>query len=191
MKLILAALALVATCGVAVSADLAESPSPARFGWDGAYVGLSGGYGWLQDTDYQFTPPLDDQGEDWIFGAHAGYLVGMGNFVIGAEAEATKLDIAYEGFDFITVEEAYAIKARAGFAIDRFLVSGNVGAAYLTTNFLGLKDWGWTAGAGVDYALTDLVTVGAQYSRYQFEEFDGTQIDGHVDAVTARVGLKF
>ncbi len=187
----LAAFLMSVTAASAADMVDAGNVDPARFGWDGAYVGVSAGYGWLKDTDYQFAPPLKDKGEDWGFGAHAGYLFGFGNFVVGAEAEAAKLGITYEGFDFITVENAFSIRAKAGYAIDRFLVSGHVGGAYLTTNFMGLKDWGWTAGAGVDYALTNQVTLGAQYSRYQFNNFDGTEIDGHVDTLSGRLGYKF
>ncbi len=69
-------------------------------------------------------------------------------------------------------------------------VSANAGAAYLTTNFMGLKDWGWTAGAGVDYAVTDQVTIGTHYSCHELKEFDGTMIDGHVDQVSARLGYR-
>lgn len=186
----IALLAALLFCGTAQAADL-QMPDASRFGWDGAYVGVSAGYGWLKDTDYSFVPPLPDQGEDWIFGAHAGYLYGMGNFVVGAEVEATKLDITYEGFDFITIENAYTVRGRIGYSFDKFLVSAHGGASHLNANFMDLADWGWNAGAAVNYALTDHVTVGAQYDRYQFSEFDGTLIDGHIDTLTGRLGYKF
>lgn len=192
---LLAAAILLCVSGAARAADpqIIQSPSidPERFGWSGAYVGATVGYAWLEDVDYSFTPPFRDKGEDWIFGGHVGYLHQFGNFVVGAEFEAMKLDIAYENFDFITVEDAYVAKARVGFAIDRFLISGHGGAVYATTNFAGLKDWGWAAGAGVDYALTDNIIVGAQYTRFGFTSFDGTQIDADIDTVTARVSFKF
>lgn len=181
-------------CGTAVAADpaviAAPDIDPARFGWSGFYAGASAGYAWLKDVDDQFTPALHDEGEDWVFGAHAGYLFGFGNFVVGAEAEATRLDIDYELFDFITVNNAVALKARAGYAIDRFLITGHAGAVYATTN-VSLRDWGWVAGGGVDYALTDRITVGGQYSHFGFNDFDGTLIDADVDVLTARVGVKF
>ncbi|MGE0279333.1 MAG: outer membrane protein [Rhizobiaceae bacterium] len=169
----------------------ADTVDPARFGWDGAYAGLSIGYAWLKDTDDAFNPPLEDQGDDWNVGGHAGYLMQFGGLVVGAEVEATRLDIKYENFNFITVENSYALKGRAGYAIDRFLLSGHAGGVYATTNFMGLKDWGWTAGAGLDYAFTDNITVGAQYSHFAFDDFDGTLIDAKVDTVNARFGYKF
>lgn len=196
---LLAVAVLIAGNAAAMAADLIPSTSPdinpERFGWTGVYAGLSAGYGWLKDVDYAppppFVGPLHDKGEDWVFGGHAGYLYQFGNFVVGGEAEAMKLDITYEGFNFITIDYSAALKARAGVAWDRFLFSGHAGAVYASTNFNDLADWGWTAGANVDYALTDNWTVGAQYTHYDFTKFDGTQIDASINLVTARMGVKF
>lgn len=188
-----AAATFVAASG-AYAADMSVLPLEAgseRFGWTGAYAGLSAGYGWLEDVDYGQTPPFPDQGEDWIFGGHLGYLHSFGNFVVGAEAEAMRLDINYDVYDFITVENSYALKLRAGYAVDRFLFTGHAGAVYATTDFMGLKDWGWTAGVGVDYALTDNIVLGAQYTHYEFKQFDTSQIDAEMDLATLRIGYKF
>ena len=163
---------------------------PARFGWSGGYAGMSAGYAWLNDVDRQFTPPLEDRGKDWVFGAHFGYLQGFGNFIAGAEVEATRLDIDYELLNFITVKNSYALKGRAGVAWDRLLFTGHVGRVYATTN-VALNDWGWVYGGGIDYALGDQFTVGGQYSRFQFKEFAGTLIDAKVDVVTGRFGVRF
>jgi len=193
MRSVIAALVSVLAAGAAYGADAQPYPNvdPIRFGWDGGYIGLGVGYGWLKDTDYQFTPPLDDEGQDVIAGIHAGYNWQYGNFVVGGELEALNLDLTYENFDFITIKHAIALKARAGYAWDRYLITGHAGGVWASTNFMGLKDWGWVAGGGVDYALTDEITVGAQYSHYEWKEFDGTLIDATIDKVTARVGLKF
>lgn len=182
---------LLVACGHAFAADPTVGVDPARFGWQGAYVGIAGGYTWLKDVDNSFSPPIRDKGQDWLVGAYAGYLAQFGNFVVGGEAEANRLGVTYDLFNFITVENSYVVKARAGYAFDRFLVTGHAGGAYITTNFMGLKDWGWEAGAGVDYAVTDHLTVGAQYSHYGFTKFDGTLLDAHTDMLSGRVGYKF
>ena len=195
----LALAVLLAATGLASAADLAPDVSPnideARFGWTGAYAGGSVGYGWLHDKDKApppgFPVPLYDKGDDWTAALHAGYLYQYGSFVGGAEAEVSSLDITYKGFTFITIQNAYALKARAGWAIDRFLVSGHGGAVYTTTNYMKLKDWGWTAGVNVDYAVTDHLIVGAQYTHMGFKNFDTTQIDARIDLLSARVAYKF
>lgn len=192
---LLTAVVLLCASGAAHAADpeVITSPSvdPERFGWTGAYIGATVGYGWLEDIDYSFTPPFRDEGDDWIFGGHIGYLHQFGGFVVGAEFEAMRLDITYNTLDFITVDDAYVVKGRAGFALDRFLLTGHGGAVYATTNFAGLKDWGWAAGVGIDYALTDNIIVGGQYTHFGFTSFDGTQIDADVDTLTGRLSYKF
>lgn len=192
-------LLLSTTLGAMAADEVIEAPAEvdaARFSWTGPYAGLSVGYAWLKDVDYAPPAPLVgpfyDQGEDWNVGGYVGILYQFSNnLVVGAEIEATRLDIDYEALSFITVEHAITPKLRVGYAYDRFLVSGNIGGVYAKTNFAGLADWGLAAGIGVDYALTDNITAGLQYSHYRFEEFDGTQIDARINAIAARVGYKF
>jgi len=190
---------LIVTTGAAMAADLevidapeidATEVDPARFGWGGVYGGVSGGYGWLNDVDRQFAVPLVDGGQDWVYGGHVGYLHEFNGGVVGAEFEAMKLDITYRKFNFITVDEGYTVKLRGGMAWDRLLATGNIGATYSTTN-IGLKGWGLALGVGLDYAVTDHITVGAQYTHHDFRRFAGTLIDATVDIATARVGFKF
>ena len=159
--------------------------------WTGFYIGVEGGYGWLRDVDRSFNPPLPDSGQDWIYGAHAGYLQQFGNFVVGGEVEYQRLDITYQLFNFITVDNAYIAKARVGYAFDQFLISGSVGGAYVTTNFMGLKDLGFAFGAGIDYALTDMISVGAHYQRFSYTNFSGTMIDASLDQIAIRASLRF
>lgn len=196
VRTVLTGIAVLLLASAAQAADIKVIDAPdvdaRRFGqWEGAYVGVSAGYGWLRDVMKVTTPFVYDQGEDWVIGAHAGYLRQYGDFVVGAEVEATRLDIDYDLANYITVENAYSAKLRAGYAVDRVLLSAHAGGVYSTTNFMGLKDWGWTAGFGVDYALTDKVTIGAQYSHYRFENFDKSQIDADINLVTGRIGIKF
>ena len=177
----------------AEAADLGGASPPAATSasvdWSGLYLGVSAGYGWLNDTDYSFTPPLRSSGEDVVYGGHVGYLHQFGAFVLGAEGEFTQLDINFEGFP-IDAEKSFALKARGGFAFDRFLLTGHAGATYATTN-IGLEDWGWVVGAGVDYAITENIVAGVSYDHMWFEQFDNTLIDADVDILKARLSFKF
>ncbi len=167
-----------------------EAPNPERFGsWTGAYVGVSGGYGWLRDVDRSFVPPLRSKGDDFVFGVYAGYLYQYGMFVGGVEAEYQRQKINFEGFP-IDTEDAYMMKAKAGVAYDQWLATAHLGAVYATTS-IGLDDWGIVAGAGVDYMVNDYLTVGANYSHQFYDTFDGTLIDAGIDTLTMRVGVKF
>ncbi len=191
---------LFLACGAAVAADdiqiiEADGVNPERFGWTGVYGGVTGGYGWLKDIDRAFTPPMRASGEDWILGAHVGYLHEFGRFVVGAEAEALNLDIQFDGLP-VWASEAYTLKARGGVALDRFLFTGHIGASYVNTTstiFLydGLADWALTYGAGLDYAITDNVIAGVSYSHMTSDRYDNTQIYADIDTFTARIGYKF
>lgn len=184
--------ALSFACGVAGAADLepqAVPVEPTVFNWSGPYLGISGGYGWLEDADYAFSPPLRSSGEDWVLGLHAGYMHQFGSLVAGVEGDIARLDINFEGFP-IDAESSYAVKARAGYAIGRTLLSGHAGAVYATTN-IGLEDWGWIAGAGIDYAVTDNFVAGVSYDHMGFERFDGTAIDASLDLLRMRLSFKF
>ncbi len=191
-------LALALSCGGAIAADdidVIPAPNPERFGWTGVYLGASAGYGWLRDIDYAFVPPLRSSGEDWIFGAHAGYLHQFGGFVVGAEAEAQLLDIQFDGLP-VWADQAYTIKARGGYAFDRFLITGHLGATWVTTRsaiplYDGLADWALTYGAAVEYAVTDNLTLGVTYSRMTADRYDDTLIDAEVDTLNLRVGYRF
>ena len=195
-KLAVSALALFLGAGSAVGADFSpDDVDPARFGWTGGYAGATLGYGWLRDVDYAFTPPAAASGDDWIIGAHAGYLHQFGNFVVGAEAEALNLDIQFDGLP-VWASEGYTVKARGGVAWDRFLFTGHLGATWVTTSsdiaaYDGLADWALTFGAGVDYALTDNITLGASYSHMRSDAYDNTLIYARIDTFSLRAGYKF
>ncbi len=159
------------------------------YGWSGVYAGITGGYGWLRDVDRSFVPPLVSRGDDWIVGAHAGYLHQWNQMVVGAEIAYQSMDIQFEGFP-IWVEDAATARVRAGFAYQKWLFSAHAGATYATTN-IGLDDWGYNIGLAVEYMVTENITAGIQYDHHSFDTFDGTLIDATVDTVTLRVGFKF
>ncbi len=166
-----------------------DSSTSQDYGWSGIYAGVTGGYGWLRDVDRAFVPPLVTRGDDWIVGAHAGYLHQWNQMVIGAEIAYQAMDIQFNGFP-IWVEDAATARVRAGFAYQRWLFSAHAGATYATTN-IGLDDWGYNLGLAVEYMVTENITAGVQYDHHNFSGFDGTLIDATVDTVTLRVGFKF
>lgn len=213
-------LLLSTSVGSFAADEVIEAPPPqideARFSWTGIYLGASGGHAWLSDQDDgpllvgAIPAGFRDKGNDWAYGGHAGFLYQFNNgFVAGAEIEHLQLGIKFERlgklFDAfgmpeadVTADYATALRLRGGFAYDRVLFTGHIGGGYVKTSLpagLGipteLADWGINAGAGIDYALTDNITAGVQYSHYNFEDFDGTKIDAKVDTLTARVGYKF
>lgn len=165
---------------------------PAAVGsWSGFYVGATGGYGWLRDEDFNFVPPLVSKGDDWIFGAHAGYMHAFGPMLIGLEGAYSVLDITFDGLPFtVTVEDAATVRVRAGFAVHDFLVSVHGGATYATTN-IGLDDWGYNLGTAVEYMFSPNLIGGLQYDHHNFTNFDNAAIDAQLNTLTLRIGYKF
>lgn len=235
---------LVMAPGVAWSADLTYVPADAgimydatpAFSWTGFYGGAHLGYGW-GDTGGSYEGALggftaDDEivGFDVdgiIGGAQLGYNWQWNQFVLGAEADlslsgmdGSGLQAEVTGPPAVTVNASAdidwvaTVRARVGYAVDRFLVYATgglaVGGASLKVISEGggitetAKDdqthFGWTIGAGLEYAFTNAWSAGIEYRYVDLgsESYsDPDVITGSADldldfhAVTARVNYRW
>jgi len=174
-----------------------------RFDWSGLYAGFSVGYAYVEDDDPAFpiapgvTIPLHSEGEDGTLGAFVGYSFQQDDWVFGAEYEYVDLDLQFVADAPINapipvfVEDAHILRARAGYVFnDSVQVYGFGGAARTQIN-IGLDDWTPAVGAGVDFALAENVVVGGQYTYSWFDGYDNTGIEGSLDYLSVRVGLRF
>lgn len=163
--------------------------------WDGAYVGVFGGYGWgtADHTNAVAPSPCEPfEGCDvdmggWLLGVTAGanFTVSSG-FILGIAG-----DIAWSNVsgteDYPVVDEVSngvdwegSLRGVAGFDGGSFM-------PYLTAGFAVAHAWhesdigeasathlGWTAGFGVAVAVADNVTLDLQYrhSWYDEQEYD-------------------
>jgi outer membrane immunogenic protein len=143
------------------AAEIAVAPT---FSWTGAYVGAQGGYSW---GDVGGAKP-----KGFMLGGFAGYNFQLDNspLVFGVETDLnwSDADVRSGGAKFDSRWNG-ATRGRIGFAFDRFMVYGAAGVAYADTRlrFFGSKDSkttiGWTAGGGVEAAVSDNITVRADY----------------------------
>lgn len=160
---------------VAEPVFVAPTPAPVMVAsgrdWTGFYAGGSLGYADLEGDD------LGDDFSGLVYGGHAGYNYDFGSYVIGAELEGTFGDIDDgAGIDFENVLRA---KVRAGYDAGAFLPYVTAGYAQATVSADGtdIDDDGYFYGAGVDYAFTDNITVGAEVLQHEFEDFnDGSDV---------------
>ena len=185
---------LIALAVPAFAADpMADVPMTAPgFDWTGYYAGLQGGYGWGRSditgtagTPFSASPDL----HGGFVGGHVAGLWQFDQAVIGAEAELNYASIdgmaeAGPGSNFGTdIKWFGSVNAKAGYAMDQFLVYGigGIALAGIETSqdaapaFADTRTKaGWTVGAGVDYAMSNNIVVGAQYRYYDFgsEHFD-------------------
>jgi outer membrane immunogenic protein len=196
--LIAGALAL-ATAAPAFAADLpppvappraptAYVPAPPAFSWTGFYIGLNAGYGFGQT---KWTAPSGTVGGFSTTGPLAGGTIGgnyqIGQLVLGIEGDADWQNIRGAQTSGLCAPAAIGgcatasswvatIRGRVGFAADRALFYATAGGAFANVKpstgalpYGGGTEAGWTAGAGIEYAMTDNWTAKIEYLFADFQ----------------------
>jgi opacity protein-like surface antigen len=215
---LLAGAAVLSLASATQAADLLvnQSSSPGFIdvggsgGWDGAYVGGFIGYGWGTLTDDALDVLSDTELElsGWMVGATVGanFTVAPG-FVLGAAGDIAWSGISgYDGaavppVDF-DVNWTGSLRGRAGFDGGAFMPYLTAGLAFAgATASEGGSDntqmhFGWTAGAGVEVAAFDNVSVDLQYrySDYGTADYDlpsNPELALTTHTVSAGVNFKF
>lgn len=157
--------------------------APVTADWSGFYAGAQLGYGDVSSKN--ITPALDGNGA--IGGIHAGYRADFGQFVTGVELayNATNIDLS----PTVKLDSVTQLKLMGGYDMGRTLVYGTVGAASAKST-LG-SDNGWLVGLGMDYALNDAWTLGAEVTHHRFDDFKATGADLRANLLQLRVGYRF
>lgn len=188
--------ATLATVAGASAADLpnyvpppaaAYTPAPA-YSWTGPYAGLVGGYGWGAGTSAN---------NGWTGGGFIGYnLQTNQNLVVGIEGDALFANKSgSNGTTTITNKFNGTVRGRIGYAVDRFMIYGTGGLAVGTLGSTvpseSATKVGWTAGAGVEMALTDKVTGRVEYRHTDLGRFPSGGSTYTSNDVLVGVGFKF
>jgi outer membrane immunogenic protein len=144
--------------------------------WTGFYAGLQGGYGWGTSSGTQSSGgggivpevPYAISPHGLIGGGHAGYNYRFGNYLAGIEGdiEAAHIDgfSAVDGFGAtrfynVTADTLGSVRGRLGWISGNWMLYGTGGVAFghvVSPPLSQLDGWrtGWTAGAGVERALS-------------------------------------
>jgi outer membrane immunogenic protein len=217
MNKLLLAVSFVALSSSAFAADLAPQPvepvvpTVLPFSWTGFYAGVHAGadFGKAEVRVPAVPVRADFDGTGFLGGAHAGYNAQFdGGFVVGLEG-----DIDYSSLsktkDLGAIvkfrnEWQGSIRARAGYAFDRFLpyLTGGVafGDVKFTSNGItAVSDTrvGWTVGGGVEYAVTDnwLVRAEVRYvdlgEKSTFIAPAGVRAKTSFESVNATLGVSY
>lgn len=187
--------------GAALAADLpntkappafAPPPPPPVFTWTGVYIGGQVGYEWGTSNANLFTPGgafvsgVSNTESGVVGGAHIGYNYQISQLVFGLEGDVN--GSSYNGSGFggglaTSTREPIdgSVRGRLGFAWDRVLFYGTGGVAFgdFQDNYAGPGGFdsfrhtrvGWTAGGGVEYAVTDNWSIRAEYRYTDFGRF--------------------
>lgn len=193
------------------------APVATAYNWTGFYAGAHLGGIWSgTHWDGFATPSFDLNGGSVIGGVQAGYNYQIDSFVLGGELGVSALDLSAKGQCSTSAgtecrtRQNWVVDARlkAGYAFDRLLVYGTAGIAFSEfrhdqTRVL-TQDWGktsrvgWTAGLGLEYALTNNWSAGVEWKHYDFgRETRSSNLGGSVrfrstsDAVLAKVNYRF
>lgn len=201
--------------GVLVTFALTGTTASAQvYNWTGAYVGAQIGYGTGHtDWDYfQVGTTADHSINGVIGGNHLGYNHQLGNILLGIETEINGSDISGDTkcpnptFSCTSrIRWLGSTRGRIGYALNRFLpyLTGGVAYGSWRVGAVGSGAFrenntrvGWTAGTGVAYAITDLVSARAEYAFYQLErgrssDFPGEFLKSQGNAHTIRAGMSF
>jgi opacity protein-like surface antigen len=216
-RILVAAAAILGLPAAAMAADLpmqqqapaAYTPVASVYDWSGVYLGVHAGYGWGETNIESPVAGLDDIDSDadgFLGGVQAGYNAQWGNWVGGVELEATYSGI--EGDDVAGLDTELnwmgTARARVGYAFDRILpyvvgglAIGDVEATNTVTGFSESNTHiGYTVGAGIEYAVTDNISVKGEYAYVDFqdESYDlgtGIPTDADLDAHTVKAGLNY
>lgn len=158
---------------------MAPAPAPVNLGgdWTGFYTGLQLGYG-----DASGDGALSGaDGDNGIYGFHAGYDYDFGRFVLGGEIDYDKTDIDLQGTATATIDSVARAKIKGGYDLGNTLVYATGGYARADTS-LGDAD-GAFYGIGMTYKVTEQYTVGAELLQHSFSDVGGIP-NGDVDATT-------
>lgn len=155
--------------------------------WDGAYVGVFGGYGWGDADHTSLVPGNDLELSGWLVGVNAGVnftlTEGIVAGVVGdlAWADISGSDDTLFGDPTHTINWQGSVRGRLGFDGGAFMPYVTAGLAFAnatrTTEALGgdevdVTHVGWTAGAGVEFAVAENVSLDLQYRYTDLGEGD-------------------
>ena len=208
MRLLLLASAAIVLSAPARAADIPTASEPitpsyiaeSNFDWTGFYVGANLGYGFSGDFEEETGLGLGD-GSGFIGGVQAGYNVQFNPMVVGIEGEIDYSGIS-DRFDGVRADLNWrgSVTARLGWAVDRFLPYVKGGLAFGDVTFdPGGSDsnvlWGWTAGVGTEYAITNNVSLRAEYNFTDLgtDAFNTNigQFDGGYSGSDVKIGINY
>ncbi|MDH6229586.1 outer membrane immunogenic protein [Mesorhizobium soli] len=213
---VLAAFSTILSTG-AFAADIVVPEVIPVFSWTGAYVGLNAGFGGGK-FKHELpvvgpAPSFNPSSNGFVGGVQVGYNYQIDQWVVGAEADfqgasikgETDLGSLVGGPKLGTKLDWYGtVRARAGvLATDRLLVYATGGLAYgHTKTFIedavfGISESktkaGWTVGAGVEYAVTDHVSLKTEYAYTDLGKAQVLEgmIDRKVNFHTVKFGINY
>jgi outer membrane immunogenic protein len=194
---------LFAATTIAQAADLALPPAPVPavpYTWSGLYIGLNAGYGSTRLAETASGAGFGGSASTTIPGGVGGFQIGAnyqtGAIVLGFEADfdgnmATKsLTIAGIASNTAQIPWIGTLRARVGYAFDRLLLYATAGGAatqlistvnvpaLAATSSTTFTHGGWTAGGGLEAAVTESLSARVEYLYVDTGNFNVADVGG-------------
>jgi outer membrane immunogenic protein len=173
---------------IPVKAPVAKAPAVAVFDWSGFYAGVDAGK--LRSRGELLIAPTVTANPDpdgTVLGGHLGYRRQLpSGFVLGIEADAwhdsggepTDPYTGAPGQGGLDLKWGASARAQLGYALGPGLAYATGGLAYISYEGCAVHNvlapcmpgsayngdsWGWTAGAGLAYAITNNLSARVEY----------------------------
>ncbi len=219
-KFLLGSALAVLSTGAALATDLPMkapariySPAPA-YSWSGLYGGVSAGYAWGDNTiadDSIAGGPTKYKPAGAFGGVQLGYNTYFApNWIVGSEIDISggKVDddvtIAPGVFGKNEFNAFGTARTRVGYALDRWLVYGTVGAIWLRDRYnahSGIPNTdvsqyhvGWVFGGGIEYAVDNRWSWKLEYLYAPFDRshnINGSTVATDASFNLVRIGLNY
>lgn len=209
-----AVVALLSTSAMAADLIIDEPAAvipTSAFDWSGFYVGAHAGWASGSVLADPIDAPDETTATGWLLGVQAGANAQFDTFVLGVEGDIAWTNITNEDeilpagapFGLTDVNWLGSLRGRAGVAFDQVLLYATAGVAGAGVTFDDLDGgdpasdgthFGWTAGVGVEVAVTENVSVKAEYLYYDLGAVtynDGTPDDVSFNLHTIKAGVNF
>lgn len=174
----LARVGLAAALSTAPIAALAQD-------WTGPSVGLQFG-----NIDVDTSGAAALSGDNVFYGIRGYYDYDFGDFVIGGGFQYDTTDIGLGGVT--TVDSVFRVGARAGAGFGQTYVYGTGGFARVNTSSGVVGDSnGYFVGFGLEYALTDAISLGGEVLYHEFDDFNLAGLDAEATTVGVSLNYRF
>jgi len=193
-------------------ADRQGASSRAFTGGSGFYAGINGGYSWGRATLREFSFFENTiNARNGMAGVTFGYNAQSGSVVYGVE---TDIDAAWMTTNWgappcfaceIQLRYFGTLRGRLGYAVGKALPYITAGLAYGSLSTASLVSgttetetkFGWTAGAGVEYAMFGAWSVNAEYLYFELDRMTcgtltcGSEVEVKLKGNLVRTGFNY
>jgi len=217
MKRFLMAFLMAVACAAPAVADgrsarVAYDEGRPAISWAGYHVGIQGGFStWT--TEHLFAGGVSSGDFDFssgFLGASWGSTWQRGALVYGFDSDVSFADTSRDhaglgcgaGTCFTDLRYFGTSRVRLGYALDRMLVYATGGLAYASVRAGNTTDretktrYGWTLGAGIEWALAPKWSAKLEYQHLDFGDGHnystaGSGVDVDLSADVVRLGLNY